>query len=119
MTRSYRVRIWKLQARKNSAGKVTSYRVRWEVHGEEFGETFKVRAAADSFRADLLSAQRKGEPFDTSTGLPASTERKASDMSWFDFTVRYVDMKWPDLAATARQTVAESLIRVAPVFIPK
>jgi integrase len=56
--------------------------------------------------------------FDVSTGLPESMRRAAKDVTWFDFTCRYMDMKWPDLAATARQTVAESLIRVMPVFVP-
>ncbi|GAA5152954.1 hypothetical protein GCM10023214_05410 [Amycolatopsis dongchuanensis] len=40
-------------------------------------------------------------------------------MSWFDLTCRYVDMKWPVSAATARQTTAEALIRVMPAFVPK
>ncbi|MGH3435973.1 MAG: tyrosine-type recombinase/integrase [Sciscionella sp.] len=119
MNYSYKVRIWDLQPRKNKDGKVTSYRVRWGVDSKEFGDSFKVRAQADSFRADLLSAQRKGEAFDAATGLPASLLRPAVDLSWFDLTCKYVDMKWPDLAATARQTVAESLIRVMPVFVPK
>lgn len=118
MSRTYKVRIWKIQTRKNARGTITSYRVRWDVDGKEFHESFKVRAQADSFRADLLSAQRRGEPFDTASGLPGSLARSDVDMSWFDFTCRYVDMKWPDLAATARQTIAEALIRVAPVFVP-
>lgn len=118
MAHSYRVRIWSLQTRKNSNGRITSYRVRWQVGGTEFAESFKTRAQADSFRADLVSAQRRGESFDLPSGLPSSAGRTAEDMSWFDFTREYVDMKWPDLAATARQTVAESLIRVMPVFTP-
>lgn len=119
MNTTYDVRVWTVKTRKNSAGKVTSYGVRWAVGGRQLYRSFKVRAQAESFRADLMSAQRRGEPFDRSSGLPASFTRSATDMTWFDFTCQYMDMKWPDLAATARQTVAESLIRVAPVFLPK
>ena len=115
---SYKVRVWKLEPRKNERGKVTSYRVRWEVAGNPFRESFKLRPQADSFRSDLISAQRQGEPFDKSSGLPVSLTRVEGDMTWYEFTRKYVDMKWPDLAATARQTVAEALIRVAPVFVP-
>jgi hypothetical protein len=31
MSTSYDVRIYKIEVRRNAAGKVTSYRVRWEV----------------------------------------------------------------------------------------
>lgn len=105
--------------RRNGAGRVTSYGVRWQVDGARFYRSFKVKSAAEGFRSDLISAQRKGERFDTVAGLPLSMSRPKGDASWFDFTCRYVDMKWPDLAATARQTVAESLIRVMPVFMPQ
>lgn len=115
---SYDVRIWALSARKNRAGKVTSYGVRWLVAGEQFYESFKVRTQAEGYRSELITAQRRGEKFDVSTGLPESMARRAKDESWADFTCRYMDMKWPDLAATARQTVAESLIRLLPVFVP-
>ncbi|MFC4004883.1 tyrosine-type recombinase/integrase [Prauserella oleivorans] len=119
MGKSYKVRVWQISPRRNKTGKVTSYSVRWKVESNEFFETIKNKTQADSFRSDLVSAQCRGEPFDTVSGLPTSMIRKGhQDMSWFDFTCRYVDMKWPDLAATARQTVAEALIRVAPVFVP-
>jgi integrase len=118
MNTSYRVRIWELETRKNARGKITSYRVRWEVEGDVFRESFKLRPQADSFRSDILSAQRRGEPFDTISGRPVSLSRSIERLSWFDLTCKYVDMKWPDSAATARQTIAEALIRVMPVFVP-
>lgn len=120
MDYSYKVSIWKLQTRRNAQGKVTSYRVRWFVDGDEFGESFKSRPQADGFRSELISAQRRGEPFATTEpGLPLSRSRPADNMSWYDFTVAYVDMKWPSAAASARQTIADALIRVMPVFVPK
>lgn len=118
MSTSYKVRVYQIEARRNRAGKTTSYRVRWEVDGERFRETFKLNTPADSFRSELIAAQRKGEAFDTQSGLPASMTREQTEMCWYDATVNYVDLKWPDLAATARQTIAEALIRVMPVFMP-
>lgn len=118
MGESYKARIWKIVPRKNAAGAVTSYRVLWMVDREEFRESFKNYSQADSFRSSLVTAQRQGEAFDTSTGLPVSHSREQADVNWYNLTIAYVDMKWPDLAATARQTIAEALIRVVPVFIP-
>lgn len=121
MNTSDDVRIWKIWTRKNSAGKATSYGVRWRVKQERFYESFPTAAAADSFRSQLISAQRRGEPFLVeSPGLPRSMwqSQKRADMSWFDFTWDYVAMRWPDSAATTRQTLADALIRVAPVFVP-
>lgn len=103
---TYDVRIWTVKPRKNAAGKVTSYGVRWAVAGQSFSESYKVKAQAEGRRAELLSAQRRGEKFDASSGMPVSLARVERDATWFDFTRGYMDMKWPDLAATARQTVA-------------
>lgn len=121
MKTSYDVKVWEIKPRKNAAGKVTSYGVRWTVEKKvnEFYESFKVRAQAEGFRSDLISAQRRGEPFDIETGRPLSWSRVEKDSTWFDLTRNYVDMKWPDMAATARQTIAEALIRVMPVFVPE
>jgi integrase len=117
---TYKVNIYKIEARMNAAGVVTSYRVRWEVDGTVFRERLRLEAQAESFRSGLLASQRKGEAFDTDSGLPVSHSRKTeATMSWYDLTVEYVDTKWPDAAATARQTLAEALIRLIPVFIPK
>lgn len=121
MTTSYDVRIWAIRVRKNARGTVTSYGVYWSVAARRFYESFKTRAAAEGFRADLVSAQRRGEPFLAELpGLPITLHRAAQnrDVSWFDFTRDFVDMRWSDSAAKARQTLADALIRVAPVFIP-
>ncbi|MEV4644104.1 tyrosine-type recombinase/integrase [Saccharopolyspora sp. NPDC049357] len=114
---SYDVKIWGIYPRKNKAGKVTSYSVRWGVGRTKFFESYKSRAQADSFRASLISAQNRGEPFDTVTGRPASLGWAARDMSWFTLACEYVEKRWPDAAANTRQTIAEALIRVAPVFL--
>lgn len=116
---SYKVRVWSMETRVNAAGKTTSYRVAWQVEKEVFKESFKLYTQADGFRGSLIAAQRAGEAFDLTSGLPPSMTKPKGDMSWYRFSVAYIDMKWPDAAATARQTMAEALIRVMPVFIKK
>ncbi|WP_034240096.1 tyrosine-type recombinase/integrase [Saccharomonospora iraqiensis] len=110
MAKTYDVRVWSIKPRKDKQGKVTSYGVRWRVAQQQpFLKSFKTEAAADSFRAELLSAQRGGEAFDTDTGLPVSLARTANELTWFDFAQRYVDMKWPRAAAKSRVGNADTL----------
>ncbi|SDO94305.1 Site-specific recombinase XerD [Actinopolyspora xinjiangensis] len=113
---TYDVRIWQLKVRKNDKGKITSYGVRWIVAGEEFYESFKNSALADSFRSELMSAARKGEAFVKATGRPVSMSRQQVDVTWYEFACQYVDAKWDFAAATYRRTIAESLTSVTPVM---
>jgi len=118
MNSTYKVRIWSIKPRKNQKGKVTSYGVRWSVDGGAFYESFKVRTQAEGRHADLLSAQRRGEPFDIETGLPRSLVLpRGADMSWYEFACKYVDVKWPNAAATYRRTIAEALTVATPAML--
>jgi integrase len=112
MSTTYKVRIWKLETRKNKQGKVTSYRVRWEVDGSRFAEPFTTFALADSFRSKLMTAAKDGEAFDTQTGLPATLQRQSDSMNFFDFACAYMDMKWPDSSPKYRKSLTESLVSV-------
>ncbi|QGK70724.1 tyrosine-type recombinase/integrase [Allosaccharopolyspora coralli] len=114
---TYDVRIWKIQTRKNKQGKITSYRVRWEVQRSDHSESFKNKAQAESFRADLLRAARKGEAFVVDRGLPVSMLRQVNEMSWFDFACAYVDMKWPDQSGNSRKGIAETLTTITPALL--
>jgi hypothetical protein len=108
MATSFNVRIWKVEVRRGA--RATSYRVVWKVAGERFKESFKTAALADSFRSSLVSAARAGEGFDTTTGRPGSWETSDRDVPWYEFACKYVDMKWPDAAATTRRGIAEALV---------
>jgi hypothetical protein len=46
-----------------------------------------------SFRSDLVAAARRGEGFDRVRGLPISKLRSQSDMPFFAFACKYVDVK--------------------------
>lgn len=115
MTTTYDVRIWATE--KYVGKKVTTYRVIWVVAGKRWKKGHRTAAAAESFRAELLTAVRKGEAFDTETGLPVSHKRAASSITWYEFACQYVDMKWPDVSPAHRKAIAEALITVTPVML--
>lgn len=114
MAYTFDVKIWNIETR---AGKrKTSYRLHWSVNKGKFTETFGTFAHADSFRSDLMTAARRGEAFDVDEGLPLSMVREKQVMSWFDFAVKYIDMKWPRAAAKSRAGNADALATVTPVM---
>ena len=110
---SYDVRFWQTEVRKN---RPTPYRVRWVVNGQLFGEPFVTMALADSFKAQLITAARKGEAFDLETGLPESLVRKLRDVSFFDHAQEFAAFAWKDAAAKSRISIVETLSRVVPVL---
>ncbi|GAA1026761.1 tyrosine-type recombinase/integrase [Virgisporangium ochraceum] len=110
METTFDVRIWKTEVYQGTRS--TSYYVRWVVAGKQWREAFKQSALAESFRSELVSAARKGEAFDIASGLPVSKRRTTRDVPWYTFACEFVDMKWPDVAATTRRTHAEALMTV-------
>ncbi|MCO1581200.1 tyrosine-type recombinase/integrase [Crossiella sp. SN42] len=92
--------------------RTTTYKVRWVVDGKVFTEPFKTTALAESFRSQLLSAQRQGEAFVVETGLPVSMARAEREMSWLAFAMAYNKMKWPRSAGKSRAGIAETLTAV-------
>ncbi|WP_433057078.1 tyrosine-type recombinase/integrase [Dactylosporangium sp. CS-033363] len=107
METTYDVRIWKTRVYEGTRG--TTYYVRWSVAGRERKEAFKGKALSEGFRAELVTAARKGEAFDVESGLPVSMRRANRDMSWYELACAFADMKWPRVAATTRRTHAEAL----------
>jgi len=108
------VRMWKTKVYQGKRG--NSYYVRWTVAGKEWKEPFKHSALAESFRSDLVAAARKGEAFDTESGRPVSMARTTNEMGWYEFACKFVDMKWPRVAATTRRTHAEALTALTPAM---
>ncbi|MFC4115053.1 tyrosine-type recombinase/integrase [Nonomuraea zeae] len=99
--------IWTIRQRK---GRAKPYELRWKVGIEPKSKSFLTRALADHFRADLLKAAKKGEPFDTLTGLPTSmTKTEKVTLSWYDFCRKYVHMRWQGAAAKTRESIVDSL----------
>lgn len=107
MPATYDVRFWKTGTYQGKKAK--TYIVRWTVAGRIWQDRFKTRALAESQRAELMSAARRGEAFDMETGRPVSAGRSAEAVNWLDFACEYIDMKWPAAAATYRRGLSEAL----------
>jgi hypothetical protein len=114
MNTTYDVRIWQIEEYKGK--RTTTYKVVWIVAGRRWKESYKTAALAESFRSDLLSAARKGEAFDVESGRPVSMVRTGREMNWYEFACKFVDMKWPHVAATTRRTHAEALTALTPLM---
>jgi integrase len=113
---TYDVRIWKTDVYKGR--NVTTYTVRWKTGDvPPWKEPFRNSAQAESFRSELVAAARKGQAFRLDTGRPVSWGRQETTMSWYDFCVAYVDMKWKHAAAKRRATIAWALVTVMPPMI--
>jgi integrase len=113
---TYDVRIYEIDVYKGKT--TTTYWVQWKVAGRLplRKRPFKQKALAVSFRADLIASARKGEAFDVTTGLPISMGREIENMSCYDLACKFIDLKWPRVAAMTRKTNAEALTAVLPML---
>lgn len=119
MNISYEVEIWKTRVRIQYP---KPYQVRWRVANKPRSRSHKTSGLADSFKAELTQAARKGEAFDVDTGLPVSIlralERKANTITWIAHAKEYSEYKWPRLAGKARASVAEVLTTISIILLP-
>jgi len=111
---SYDVRFWQIETRK---GKTVTYRVRWVVAGRQFSDSFTTKELAESHRAKLRAAARRGEGFGTETGLPESMVRTLRDVSFYEHCAEFAAATWPVSSAKTRLSVIETLTRVVPVVV--
>ncbi|MFF8022753.1 tyrosine-type recombinase/integrase [Streptomyces sp. NPDC007896] len=107
--KSLDVKIWGVRKR---ASKRPSYDVRWSVAAKVFSETFRTKALADHYRTKLMRSARDGEEFDCGTGLPDSMAETKAKLTWYDFALKYLAMKWPHAAPNTRDGINESLTSV-------
>lgn len=114
MNTSYDVRVWEIATYKRKSG--NRYRVRWAVAGKERSRTLTTRKLADSFRADLISAARRGEAFDTATGLPLSLTPVDNGPTWYEHARAFAAMKWHHLAPRSRLSLADGLTAITPAL---
>jgi integrase len=115
MGTTFDVRVWDITDYRGA--RVTSYIVRWKVGGREWKERFRTRALADSFRSELVTAMRKGEAFELSTGRPVSAARTTCELGWYEFARDYIDMKWPGAAATYRRSISEAMTAITAALV--
>ncbi len=114
---SHDVQFWKLAHLPKKKGRKRSHGVRWVVAGKLFSKWLEYDAQADSFRSLLIQAARKGEGFDTATGLPESLAREQQAITWFDLACRFVDLKWARSAGKTRRGIADALATVTSAMV--
>ncbi|MEU8320680.1 tyrosine-type recombinase/integrase [Nonomuraea sp. NPDC048881] len=114
---TFSVRFWAIKTYKGT--RVTTHTVRWIVDGREWKEPFRTLAHAESFRAQLMTAARQGEAFSIATGRPISWQREETVLTWFTFTLSYVEAKWRYAAPNHRRGIAEALIDATEALLTK
>ena len=112
---SFDVRVFAIRRRPGR----TAFEVRWRVAGRDKSRSFITRALADSYRAELVRAARKGADFDPETGEPAAWAAPPAAVSWYQHAVAYAEMKWPYLAPHSRASLADALATVTPLLTPE
>ena len=94
-----------------------AFEMRWRVAGRDRARSFMTRALADSYRAELVRAARKGLEFDPATGEPARWKTpELVAVTWYQHAVAYAEMKWPHLAPHSRASLADALATVTPLL---
>ena len=94
------------------------FEVRWHAAGRARSRSFITRGLADSYRAELVRAARKGLDFSRGTGEPASwAVTEAATISWLEHAAAYAAMKWPLAAAHTRAGIADALATIPPALL--
>ena len=113
--KSYDVKFWAI--RPGKARTKRTWEVRWKVGYTPHSRSLSNRAQADNFLSELRQAARKGEPFETDTGLPDSMAALAGgERSWLVFCLAYIDMKWPSAAPKTRDSLTDALATLVPAL---
>ena len=93
------------------------FEVRWQAAGRARSKSFITRALADSYRAELIRAARRGLEFDPATGEPVLwAGPEPVTVTWYQHAAAYATMKWPGLAARSRASLADALATVTPAL---
>lgn len=110
---SFDVRVFAIRRRPGRA----AFEVRWRVAGCDRSRSFITRPLADSYRAELVRAARKGAGFDPATGEPTAwAAPEPVTVTWYQHAVAYAQMKWPHLAPHSRASLADALATVTPLL---
>ena len=94
------------------------FEVRWHAGGRARSRSFITRGLADSYRAELIRAARKGLDFTPGTGEPSSWAAPEPDtISWLEHAAAYAAMKWPLAASCTRAGIADALATITPALL--
>ena len=115
MARSYDVHVRAVRTRKRADRASVSYEVRWSVAGQPFSKSFRTKAQADSAAADLRSAAKAGDAFDTTTGQPANTNAGATP-TVLTLAREVFAKEWALGAGKTRKSLAEAMAHTVAVL---
>jgi len=115
MPRSYDVNVRAIRTRKRADRKAPSYEVRWQVDGREFNASYRLRAQATSAHADLMSASKRGDPFDTESGQPANAGLGTTP-TVLTLAREIRAKEWVSSAGSTRRALAESMSHACAVL---
>ena len=110
---SFDVRVFAIRRRADRK----AFEVRWRVAGRDKSRSFVTRALADSYRAELVRAARKGLAFAPTTGEPESWAAPGPEpVTWYRHAVAYAEMKWPHLTPHSWASLADALATITPLL---
>src|ERR687894_2010946 len=111
---TYEVRFWDIKVLKSGKRR---YGIRWVTGPKRHSRYYETKALANSRRSELMQAARRGEAFDIDSGLPVSQLKQRNAVSFVEFAQSYMDMKWPNAAATTRGSTVEALATAGPALV--
>ncbi len=106
------IQFW---ATRKRAGRRKPWEVRWRVDTSTFGRSFLTSALAETFRAKLVTAARKGEVFSTSTGKPLAWERSRETV--YSVARSFIQSRWADDSANTRKALNRGLTSAVLVTV--
>lgn len=109
------VRFWGV--RRNKSSTTGSYEVRWVVADKARSRGRRTKALAEAFLSELRQAARRGEWFDSESGLPESMLPREEGPTWLQLAQRYIDVKWPHAAAKSRDSITDALATVTAALV--
>jgi integrase len=105
------VSVFGIQDRRSQAAARKPFLVRWAIDGRQRSKAFRTEPEADRYRAELLIAVTRGEPFDPATGEPVSWSPPAPAVSVFAWARRWIAEQWPEWQPRTRRSARESIAR--------
>jgi integrase len=91
--------------------------VRWSLTGRQRSRSFRTRAEAERYRAGLILAVQRGEPFDSLNGEPASWQPSPGEMKVHVWARRWLAESWLEWAPRTRNSAVEALTRLVPLAV--
>ena len=111
MPRPQAVLVFSVQDRRYTGSKYP-WLARWRIDGRDRSKSFRTKAEAERYRSSLLAATHHGEPFDPTTGEPASwLPSVADELRVHTWVRRWLADQWVEWAPRTRASAIEAMVR--------